>query len=101
VLYLIILQLNEDCLVLNVHVPRKLDLSDPSMPPSDKLPIMVYIHSGSLISGAGTSSLYDGRYLSNKTNTIVVTINYRLGITITLSYFSMLILNICCVDIII
>jgi len=63
-----------------------LNLSDPTMPPSDRLPVMVYIHGGNFISGAGTSSLYDGRYLSNITNTVVVSINYRLGNNYTIKF---------------
>uniref|UniRef100_F6VV38 Carboxylesterase type B domain-containing protein n=1 Tax=Ciona intestinalis TaxID=7719 RepID=F6VV38_CIOIN len=71
--------LSEDCLVLNIHVPTSVDLSDPLTPPSDRLPVLLWLHGGGFATGSGTSPLYDGRYLSDVTNTIVVSINYRLG----------------------
>src|SRR4029077_15649203 len=60
---------NEDCLYLNVYTAAK--------SASDKLPVMVWIHGGSLTSGAG--SIYDGEELARQ-GVIVVTINYRLGV---------------------
>ena len=60
---------NEDCLYLNVYTP--LDAGN------RPLPVMVWIHGGSLIGGAGR--IYDGSVLAAKGNVIVVTINYRLG----------------------
>merc|ERR1711920_829309 len=59
--------ISEDCLGLNVYAPS-LD---------EKLPVMVWIHGGSLAEGAGSS--YPGEVLANAGNVIVVTINYRLG----------------------
>merc|ERR1719420_2109435 len=59
--------ISEDCLGLNVYAPSL----------AEKLPVMVWIHGGSLDSGAG--SLYPGEVLANAGNVIVVTINYRLG----------------------
>ncbi|XP_076823388.1 uncharacterized protein LOC143469537 [Clavelina lepadiformis] len=70
---------SEDCLLLNVFVPSTVDLSNALLPPSDRLPVMFYLHGGAFYNGAGTSPTTDGRYLSNVTNTIVVTVNYRLG----------------------
>ncbi|XP_077971643.1 crystal protein-like [Styela clava] len=72
----IILQ-DEDCLVLNVFVPKTVDLS--SQNPGTNLPVLLWIHGGAFFSGTGTSPKTDGRWLSQATNTIVVTINYRLG----------------------
>ncbi|CAK8682117.1 unnamed protein product [Clavelina lepadiformis] len=71
--------LSEDCLVLNIHVPRGVDLSDSMLPPNERLPVFVWFHGGGFLNGAATSPIYDGRFLSNATNTIVVTVNYRLG----------------------
>ena len=68
---------------MNIHVPKNVELSNSSTPPSDRLPVMVWIHGGGLQTGSGTALLYDGRYLSNVTNTIVVSINYRLGNFVT------------------
>lgn len=71
--------MTEDCLFLNVHTPKNIDLSDHTTSPSDRLPVFFWIHGGAFQTGSGTSSMYDGRYLSNLTNTVVVSINYRLG----------------------
>lgn len=60
---------DEDCLYLNVYTPLAAR--------HRALPVMVWIHGGSLIGGAG--SIYDGSVLAAKGNVIVVTINYRLG----------------------
>jgi para-nitrobenzyl esterase len=59
---------NEDCLFLNVSTPNPL---------RHRLPVMVWIHGGGFVNGAGTD--YDATVLTAKANTIVVTINYRLG----------------------
>ena len=65
---------SEDCLYLNVWTP------EPRAEAS--LPVMVWIHIGSLTGGAG--SAYDGTALAKK-GVVVVMINYRLGI---LGYFA-------------
>jgi len=65
--------MSEDCLGLNVYTPA-LD---------EKLPVMVWIHGGGLINGAG--SFYPGEVLAKAGDVIVVTINYRLGF---LGYFA-------------
>jgi len=60
--------MSEDCLYLNVWTPVKKE--------GEKLPLMVFIHGGAFISGAG--SLYNGMALAKK-GVVIVTINYRLG----------------------
>jgi para-nitrobenzyl esterase len=67
--------LSEDCLYLNVWAPR--------VEPGAKLPVMVWLHGGALIFGAGSLPLYDGAALA-KQGVVVVTVNYRLG---PLGYF--------------
>ncbi|GMH68447.1 hypothetical protein TrST_g4374 [Triparma strigata] len=63
----------EDCLFLNVYIPTKSESSE--LP----LPVAVWIHGGSYVSGSG--SLYNGTALSSFRNDIItVTINYRLNI---------------------
>ena len=62
----------EDCLYLNVWSP--LDALDSS---SSKIPVMVWIHGGSNVSG--NSDFYDPSELVKTQNVIVVSINYRLG----------------------
>jgi para-nitrobenzyl esterase len=59
----------EDCLYLNVYTAAK--------SASEHHPVMVWIHGGALVSGAG--SIYDGNVLASK-GVVVVTVNYRLGI---------------------
>jgi len=62
---------SEDCLTLNVYVPNV-------TPPAHGFPVMVWIHGGGLVFGAG--SFYDPTPLVKKGSVIVVTINYRLGL---------------------
>ncbi|HJM71478.1 MAG TPA: carboxylesterase family protein, partial [Gammaproteobacteria bacterium] len=63
---------SEDCLFLNVWTPlHALDAS------SRKIPVMVWIHGGSNVSG--NSDFYDPSELVKTQNVIVVSINYRLG----------------------
>lgn len=66
----------EDCLYLNVYTP---DLN-----PSEKYPVMFWIHGGSFTAGSGNSLIYGPEWLL-KEGVIVVTVNYRLGV---LGWFS-------------
>jgi para-nitrobenzyl esterase len=65
------LAMAEDCLFLHVHVPA-------SAKATSALPVYVWIHGGSLITGAG--ALYNPDDMVAEDNIIVVTINYRLGV---------------------
>lgn len=60
----------EDCLYLNVYRP------DNST--GQSLPVMVWLHGGGYVLGAG--SHYDGAPLARQANAVVVTVNYRLGV---------------------
>ena len=40
---------------------------------------MVWIHGGGFTQGSGSGVGYNGRKLANRGNTVIVTINYRLG----------------------
>ncbi len=62
--------MSEDCLYLNVYTG--------AADPSDRRPVMVWIHGGSLRSGAG--AIYEGEELARKGVVVVVTVNYRLGL---------------------
>jgi para-nitrobenzyl esterase len=62
--------LSEDCLFLNVRTAN-LDGDEPA-------PVMVWIHGGSHVSGAGSQGIYQGNNLVEQ-GAVVVTINYRLG----------------------
>ncbi len=61
--------LSEDCLYLNVWTPRP--------DPSARLPVMVWIHGGAYIFGAGGMDIYNGAPLANK-GAVVINLNYRL-----------------------
>ncbi|XP_060083034.1 cocaine esterase-like [Ylistrum balloti] len=63
-------ELSEDCLQLNVFVPRAITTSE-------KKAVMVMIHGGSFLIGQAAAD--DPSYLALK-DVIVVSINYRLGI---------------------
>lgn len=61
---------SEDCLYLNIWAPKPVE--------GGKLPVMVWIHGGGFVTGAGSLRYYDGEYLAKK-GVVLVTINYRLG----------------------
>ncbi|XP_048010732.1 cholinesterase 1 isoform X2 [Megalobrama amblycephala] len=69
-------KVSEDCLYLNVFVPLSVNFAAPLLKP---LPVMVWIHGGDFIAGSASKALYDGRYISNFTQTVVVSVAYRLG----------------------
>jgi para-nitrobenzyl esterase len=60
----------DDCLSLNLWTPACDD---------ERRPVMVWIHGGAFSLGAGSLSAYDGTALCTTTDTVVVTINYRVG----------------------
>lgn len=60
---------SEDCLFLNVWAPEA----------AHDAPVFVWIHGGSLVTGAGSEAMYDGAELARQ-GLVVVTINYRLGV---------------------
>jgi para-nitrobenzyl esterase len=62
---------SEDCLYLNVWMPEN--------PPTNKLPVMVWIHGGGFVAGASSEPRQDGGNLS-KLGVMVVSFNYRMGV---------------------
>ncbi|MGX5656118.1 carboxylesterase family protein [Geodermatophilus nigrescens] len=64
---------DEDCLRLSVTVPE--DAS-----PADRLPVMVWVHGGSYVSGAGDAPAYDPAVLVREQRVVVVAVTYRLGL---------------------
>ncbi|XP_067102579.1 acetylcholinesterase [Osmerus mordax] len=67
-------QMSEDCLYLNVWTPC------PTHPQSSTLaPVMVWIYGGGFTSGTSSLNIYDGRFLSQSEDVVVVSMNYRLG----------------------
>ena len=64
---------NEDCLQLNVYVPKS-DKPNPS-----GFPVMVWFHGGGFYSGDSSERFYGPGHLLDK-DVILVTVNYRLGV---------------------
>lgn len=62
--------MSEDCLYLNIWKPNTT---------STNLPILVYIHGGSLMSGSSAFSDYNGENIARE-GIIMITISYRLGV---------------------
>ncbi|WP_305096386.1 carboxylesterase/lipase family protein [Croceibacterium aestuarii] len=60
---------SEDCLTLNVWTPDE----------ARGVPVLVWIHGGSLLTGSSREPLYDGTELARR-GVVVVSINYRLGV---------------------
>ena len=63
----------EDCLRLSITRPDHIA-------PGEQRPVMVWIHGGSYVFGAGDAAIYDPRALVEEQNVIVVSITYRLGL---------------------
>ncbi|WP_116366494.1 carboxylesterase/lipase family protein [Parahaliea mediterranea] len=62
---------SEDCLYLNVWAPA-------ALAPGASAPVMVWLHGGGFIAGAGSDAVFDGRGLARR-GVILVSLNYRLG----------------------
>ena len=62
---------SEDCLYLNIWRPASGEAN---------LPVIVFIHGGSDVSGYTADPVYDGAALAKAANAVVVTANYRVGI---------------------
>ncbi|NNG19770.1 carboxylesterase/lipase family protein [Naumannella sp. ID2617S] len=62
---------SEDCLTLNITAPAE--------PSADSLPVMVFIHGGAFVNGAGSDPAYDGSQLVRRGQVVYVSLNYRLG----------------------
>ncbi|XP_076271225.1 neuroligin 2 [Rhynchophorus ferrugineus] len=65
---------SEDCLYLNIYVPRAVNGDEEP----EKLPCVVYVHGESYEWNSGNP--YDGTVLASSGRVIVVTINFRLGV---------------------
>jgi len=62
---------SEDCLYLNIWRPASA---------TTQLPVVVWVHGGSNISGYTADPMYDGANLARTANVVVVSVNYRLGV---------------------
>ncbi|MEL7430059.1 MAG: carboxylesterase family protein, partial [Pseudomonadota bacterium] len=63
---------NEACHNLSITVP--------DAPSKEKRPVMVWIHGGSYVAGAGDSPIFDVGPLCREQDVIVVSVTYRLGL---------------------
>ncbi|MGW6979876.1 carboxylesterase/lipase family protein [Streptomyces sp. NPDC054932] len=68
---------SEDCLYLNVTVPTPTP-TPKSKPAGQKRPVLVWMHGGAFLGGSGSD--YGAEQLAVRGDTVVVTVNYRLGI---------------------
>lgn len=66
---------SEDCLYLNIWRPDSL---------AKDLPVLVFVHGGGNFVGAGDS--FNGEQLASRTQSLVISINYRLGAMGWLNY---------------
>jgi para-nitrobenzyl esterase len=62
---------SEDCLFVNIWRPATTDKN---------LPVLLFVHGGSNVSGYTADPLYDGAKLAKTANAVVITASYRLGI---------------------
>ena len=62
---------SEDCLYLNIWRPATSD---------ENLPVIVFIHGGSNVSGYTADPIYNGANLAKNANAVVVSANYRVGL---------------------
>ena len=60
----------EDCLTLDLWTPRA---------DGARRPVLVWIHGGAFVMGAGSALAYTGASLARRGDVVVVTLNYRLG----------------------
>ncbi|WP_328960471.1 carboxylesterase/lipase family protein [Streptomyces virginiae] len=66
---------SEDCLYLNVTVPTPKPNPKPA---GQKRPVLVWMHGGAFLGGSGSD--YSAEQLAVRGDSVVVTVNYRLGI---------------------
>lgn len=62
--------ISEDCLTVNVWTPRA---------DTKARPVMVFIHGGALEEGSAEDSCYDGGFLAERGDVVVISLQYRLG----------------------
>lgn len=64
-------EVSEDCLYLNLWVPRTANVSKPTM---------LWFFGGSFVYGSITLDVYDGRFLAAKESVIVASMQYRMSV---------------------
>ncbi|MGH0184986.1 UNVERIFIED_CONTAM: hypothetical protein FKN15_016515 [Acipenser sinensis] len=63
-------EMSEDCLYLNIWVPS---------PRPRNASVMVWIYGGGFYSGSASLDVYDGRFLAQSEQVLVLSMNYRVG----------------------
>lgn len=63
--------MSEDCLTLNICTPGA---------DGEKRPVLVWLHGGAFLAGAGSVPGYRGAALARNGDIVVVSVNYRLGV---------------------
>lgn len=63
--------MSEDCLTVNVWTPAV---------DAGHRPVMVFIHGGAFEEGSAANSWYDGAFLAERGDVVVVSLQYRLGV---------------------
>ncbi|WP_240733227.1 carboxylesterase/lipase family protein [Kerstersia gyiorum] len=63
---------DEDCLSLAVYTPAIND--------GKKRPVLFWLHGGAFSAGAGTSAGFDGSFLAQSQDVVVVSVNHRLNV---------------------
>ncbi len=71
---------SEDCLYLNVWTPN---------PVPKKAPVMVWIHGGAFVVNAASNDAFHGANMARASGVVVVSMNYRLGVSGFLSHPSL------------
>lgn len=69
----------EDCLNLNVWVPREAGEKSATTDKTGKRPVMLWVHGGAYFVGFSAQKMYYARALSEASGAIIITVNYRLG----------------------
>jgi para-nitrobenzyl esterase len=67
------LRFDEDCLRLSLTLPA-------DYRPDEQLPVLVWVHGGSYVTGAGDLPLYDPATLVSEQRVVFVAVTYRLGL---------------------
>lgn len=65
--------ISEDCLYMNIWVPK------PKKHLTKKMPILLWLYGGGYVSGSATLDIYNAEILAAENNVIVVTPQYRVG----------------------
>jgi para-nitrobenzyl esterase len=64
---------DEDCLRLSITLPADVQ-------PTEQLPVLVWVHGGSYVTGAGDLPIYDPAMLVREQRVVFVAVTYRLGL---------------------